>query len=451
MRIGIVCPYAFDVPGGVQFHVRDLAEHFLALGHDVQVLAPQEADDAEVPEWFTSCGRPVAVPYNGSVARVAFGPVTSARVSRWVDNGAFDVLHIHEPMTPSASVLALWAATDVPIVGTFHTATLRSRAMHAAHPLLRPSMEKIRARIAVSEEARHTAIRHLRGDAYVIPNGVDVDHFMTALPGRRWSGTADRPTVAFLGRIDEPRKGLQVLRAALPALRERHPGVRVLVAGPGEVPGDLGDAEGLELLGMISEAEKAELFASVDAYVAPHIGGESFGIVLVEAMAGGAPVVCSDLTAFVDVLGEAAAGVTFSTGDAADLARVLGDVLADGEQRSVLRGRGLARAQVFDWDVVAAKILAVYETVIESAEHTPDDSSPGLSHRVRRLLTRPDSTRADGAESARPATSATPATSGTPGRAGSPGTSGRPEQLRGRQPDSARRRRPRLRRGGAQR
>ena len=148
MRIGIVCPYAFDVPGGVQFHVRDLAEHFLAEGHDVAVLAPQEDDEVELPPWFTSCGRPVAVPYNGSVARVAFGPITSARVTRWIDEGGFDVLHIHEPMVPSASVLSLWAADTVPIVATFHTSTVRSRALHVANPMLRPSLEKIRPRRA---------------------------------------------------------------------------------------------------------------------------------------------------------------------------------------------------------------------------------------------------------------------------------------------------------------
>ncbi len=389
MRIGIVCPYAFDVPGGVQFHVRDLARYFAARGHDVRVLAPREDDEAPIDDWFTSCGRPVAVPYNGSIARVAFGPLTSARVTRWLEDGNFDVLHIHEPTVPSASVLALWGAGDVPIVATFHTSMGRSRALHAAQPLLRPSLEKIRARIAVSESARRTVRRHLRADAYVIPNGVDVERFTRALPDPRWVGTPERPTVAFLGRIDEPRKGLDVLLAALPGLRATHPGIRVLVAGPGaqeSVSGAHGAVvEGVEFLGLISEDDKTALFSSVDAYVAPHLGGESFGIVLIEAMAGGSPVVCSDLDAFVDVLGEPPAGRVFPTGDADALAAALGEVLSDPRSRSLLRGRGHSRAAHFGWDVVAEKVMAVYETVIESAEATPEEAQVALRQRLRRL------------------------------------------------------------------
>jgi phosphatidyl-myo-inositol alpha-mannosyltransferase len=154
VRIGLVCPYSWDVPGGVQFHVRDLAEHFIRAGHEVSVLAPAD-DDTSLPDYLTSCGRPVPVRYNGSVARVTFGPATTARVNRWLEAGRFDVLHIHEPLNPSASLMALWASTE-PVVATFHSAMLRSRALHAAHPLLRPSLEKIRGRIAVSEDARAT-------------------------------------------------------------------------------------------------------------------------------------------------------------------------------------------------------------------------------------------------------------------------------------------------------
>ncbi|MBD3784684.1 MAG: glycosyltransferase, partial [Micrococcales bacterium] len=178
MRIGMVCPYSFEVPGGVQFHVRDLAEVFLAQGHEVSVLAPAD-DDAELPAYLTSCGRAVPVRYNGSVARLTFGPVTSARVTRWLEAGGFDVVHLHEPVTPSVSLMALWAAEE-PVVATFHTSTVRSRAMHAANPLLRPSLEKIRGRIAVSEDAARTVRRHLGGDTYIIPNGVHVERFAQA-------------------------------------------------------------------------------------------------------------------------------------------------------------------------------------------------------------------------------------------------------------------------------
>ena len=201
MRIGIVSPYSFDVPGGVQLHVRDLAEHFISKGHHVSVLAPAD-DDTPLPDYVVNAGRAVPVHYNGSVARLSFGPLTAARVGRWVEAGRFDVVHIHEPVAPSVSVLALWAV-DGPIVATFHSSNLRSRAMQAAYPLLRPSLEKISARIAVSEDARRTVTTHLGGDAVVIPNGVFVERFASAKRRPDWAGTPARPTIAFLGRMED--------------------------------------------------------------------------------------------------------------------------------------------------------------------------------------------------------------------------------------------------------
>ena len=154
MRVGLVSPYSFDVPGGVQFHIRDLADYLARHGHEPSVLAP--ADEGTVlPEHVVPAGRAVPIRYNGSTARLLFGPVASARVGRWLEEGDFDVVHIHEPLAPSLSVLALWAATS-PVVATFHTSNVRSRVMQAAYPLLRPSLEKIHGRIAVSEDARRT-------------------------------------------------------------------------------------------------------------------------------------------------------------------------------------------------------------------------------------------------------------------------------------------------------
>jgi phosphatidylinositol alpha-mannosyltransferase len=378
MRIGLVCPYSFDVPGGVQWHVRDLAEHLLGQGHHASVLAPAD-EDTPLPEYVESVGRAVPVRYNGSVARLSFGPVTAARVGRWLERGEFDVLHLHEPVTPSIALLALWAA-EVPVVATFHTSNLRSRAMQAAYPLLRPSLEKIIARIAVSEDARRTVTTHLGGDAVVIPNGVNVARFADALPSPAWTGTPEAPTLAFLGRIDEPRKGLPVLAAAMSAVLERHPGARLLVAGPGDVaaarermPPEVASAA--EFLGMVSDEDKASLLSSVDAYVAPHTGGESFGIVLVEAMSAGAPVVASDLAAFARVLDGGRAGVLFGGGDHADLSRQVLALLEDPAQGERLRVAGRRRAQVFDWSVVADEVMAVYETVVHGVEAARPDSA----------------------------------------------------------------------------
>jgi phosphatidylinositol alpha-mannosyltransferase len=387
MRIGIVCPYSFDVPGGVQFHVRDLAEHLIEHGHVVSVLAPAD-DDTPVPPYVVAAGRAVPVPYNGSVARVNFGPVSASRVRRWLADGAFDVLHIHEPVSPSLALLALWAA-EGPIVGTFHTSTLRSRAMQAAYPLLRPSLEKISARVAVSEDARRTVTTHIGGDAVVIPNGVYVDRFAQAPVAPQWQGTTQRPTVAFVGRLDEPRKGLPVLARAIPTVLEQVPGARFLVAGRGdaEQARELLDARSLaacEFLGMVSDDDKAALLRSVDVYVAPHTGGESFGIVLVEAMSAGAPVLASDLDAFGRVLDGGELGVLFGVGDAQALATHLLTLIGDADLRARLSARASAAVRRYDWSVVADEVLAVYETVTAGAQAVGEDPHAGLFGRWRR-------------------------------------------------------------------
>ncbi|MEV4742638.1 glycosyltransferase family 4 protein [Streptomyces sp. NPDC049555] len=380
MRIGIVCPYAWDVPGGVQFHIRDLAEHLIRLGHEVSVLAPAD-DDTPVPPFVVPAGRAVPVPYNGSVARLNFGFLSAARVRRWLHEGNFDVIHIHEPTSPSLGLLACWAAQG-PIVATFHTSNPRSRAMIAAYPILQPALEKISARIAVSEYARRTLVEHLGGDAVVIPNGVDVDFFARAEPRPEWQGD----TIGFIGRIDEPRKGLPVLMRALPAILAARPGTRLLVAGRGDeeeavaaLPPRMRDS--VEFLGMVSDEDKARLLRSVDLYVAPNTGGESFGIILVEALSAGAPVLASDLDAFAQVLDHGQAGELFANEDAQALADAAVRLLGDADRRAELSEQGSRHVRRFDWSTVGADILAVYETVTAGAASVATDERSTLRSR----------------------------------------------------------------------
>lgn len=388
LRIGIVCPYSFDAPGGVQFHVRDQAQALQARGHEVSVLAPAD-EDQPVPDVVVPAGKAVAVRYNGSVARLTFGPRASRRVRRWIEAGGFDVLHLHEPMVPSLSMLALWLA-EGPVVATFHSAQMRSRALQVAHPLLRQSLEKIAARIAVSEDARRTLVDHVGGDAIIIPNGVYLDDFERALPHPRWQGTPDAPTIGFLGRLDEPRKGLQVLTAAVPAVLERFPGARFLIAGRGddgaaEAVAALGaQASALEFLGGISDEDKGAMLSSVDLYVAPQTGGESFGIVLVEAMAAGAGVVASDLGAFRRVLDEGAAGALFRNEDSADLARVVVASLEDREGTATRRQYAAGWCRRYDWSTVTDQVEAVYEMAVAAGEATPGRSETWLPVRALR-------------------------------------------------------------------
>ncbi|SUA80571.1 GDP-mannose-dependent alpha-(1-2)-phosphatidylinositol mannosyltransferase [Nocardia otitidiscaviarum] len=363
MRIGMVCPYSFDVPGGVQAHVVELAQVLIERGHKVSVLAPA-ADDTPLPDFVVSAGRAVAIPYNGSVARLSFGPTAYTRIRRWIAENDFDVLHIHEPNAPSLSMLALKIA-EGPIVATFHTSTTKSLVLSTFQGVLRPYHEKISGRIAVSELARRWQVEALGGDAVEIPNGVDVPAFAHAplLNGYPRPGG----TVLFLGRYDEPRKGMEVLLGALPELVRRHPDVQVLIVGRGDeerLRREAGRNAGhLRFLGQVSDAEKASAMRSADVYCAPNLGGESFGIVLVEAMAAGTAVVASELDAFRRVLRDGTAGMLVPVGDSDRLATALDTMLTDTRRREEYIRTANQVVGEYDWPVVAEQILRVYETV----------------------------------------------------------------------------------------
>ena len=363
MRIGMVCPYSFDVHGGVQAHVLQLAEVMRERGHGVSVLAPS-SPHVELPDYVVSGGKAVPIPYNGSVARLRFGPATHRLVKKWIAAGDFDVLHLHEPNAPSLSLLALMIA-EGPIVATFHTSTTKSFALGVFQSWLRPYNEKIVGRIAVSDLARRWQIEALGSDAVQIPNGVDVESFASAapLPGYPRPGR----TVLFLGRFDEPRKGMAVLLGALPAVVARFPDIEILIVGRGdedELREDAGEcAQHLRFLGQVDDATKASAMRSADVYCAPNTGGESFGIVLVEAMAAGVPVVASDLDAFRRVLADGRAGRLVPVEDSVAMAEALIAVLEDPKLRARYSKAASAAVQRYDWSVVADDILRVYETV----------------------------------------------------------------------------------------
>ena len=273
-------------------------------------------------------------------------------------------------------MLALMNA-ECPVVSTFHTAMDRSRAFEVFTPVLRPVLEKIQARIAVSQEARRTAVQYLGGDAFVIPNGVYTHQFVEAPIDERFAGTADRPTLGFLGRIDEPRKGLPVVARAFPSIRAALPGVRLFVAGRGDIDEARSlfgaDAEAVEFLGGVSDADKAALLSSVDVYLAPNTGGESFGIILVEAMSAGSFVVASDIPAFRAVLGNGAFGAQFANEDSEGLARTVVDAVADPARRRTVTAAAQQEAGRYDWHTVASQIYAVYETAIRTAGMEVDE------------------------------------------------------------------------------
>lgn len=383
MRVGIVCPYDWSAPGGVKQHILDLAIALIEHGHEVSVLSPSDSDEGLEP-FVVSSGRPVPVPYNGSVARVSIGAVSATRVRRWVRDGQFDVVHIHEPASPSLSLLACWVC-DGPLVATWHSSQERSRAMTAAYYILQTAMEKITGRIAVSEKARQTLVENIGGDAVLIPNGVNCAQFEVGQPFRGYPRAGK--TLLFLGRIDEPRKGLQVLLPAMPKIIERYPDIKLLVAGPGDIDGVRSSlrpdvARHVEFLGLISEDEKVSAFKSSDLYIAPNTGGESFGIVLLESMSARTPVVASNLEAFSQVLLGGQCGALFTNEDSDSLAATVNEVLADPQRCEQLVTAGFARAAEFDWRVVSRDVERVYEAVIQPGVKVEADFSGQLFGRM---------------------------------------------------------------------
>ena len=366
MKIGIVNPYSWDVPGGVGFHIRDLALKLRSRGHDVQVLTPSTSD--ELPEWITSAGSSVSIPFNGSVANISVKPTILKRTRRWLADNDFDVVHVHEPVVPSVSMAAAMLS-NAPLVGTFHAALGRSVSRAIASAPMRLYMERIGVRIAVSEEARRTLIEHHGGDAVIIPNGVETASFCTATPLEQWVATADRPVVVFLGRLDEPRKGLSIFVGAIEGVLARFPGARFLIAGRGDAP-DCREAvarfgDSVSFLGGISDEEKESLLAGASVYVAPQTGGESFGIVLVEAMSARTAVVASDIPAFRAVLEDGRAGALFETGNSESLAATLIDLLSDPSRLEEVSDAGQRASAQYDWEVVADKVFEVYKLAID--------------------------------------------------------------------------------------
>ncbi len=367
MRIGLVCPYAWDIPGGVQIHIKELAEWLISNGHEVSVLAPVIDGDAPREKYVVSGGKPVPIPFNGSVARILFGPVASNRVRNWITENEFDLLHLHEPAIPSLTLLALWAGKGA-IVGTFHAQMEKIKTISAIGGILDPAIEKLTAKIAVSEPARVTLKERYETEAVVIPNGVAVKNYFTSQEGIK--NTFDSGLkVGFIGRFDEPRKGLGILLSAWRKVLMQFPNAQLLIAGPSEKKylDNLISRESnefinsLKFLGKLTQEQKVNFFQEIDIYVAPNTGGESFGIILVEAMAAGAPIVASNLEAFSLLLPN---GILFENENVSDLSNKLVEILNSPILREELSQSGREFAQRFDWDRVGNEILDVYRLAI---------------------------------------------------------------------------------------
>ena len=355
MRVALVCPYAWDRDGGVQSHVRSLSDVLRRRGHDVTVLAPYRSERSG-EEGARRVARAFGVPANGSVAPIAFGPLAAASVRRALTSIEPEVIHLHEPLIPSLSLLALWNA-NAPLVGTFHAAAEESFGYRISAPVLQRAAGRLDVRTAVSDAARQLIQRYIPGDYVLTPNGVETSRFATAEP----YFSDGRKRVLFLSRL-ERRKGSEVLIQAMTRLRDLE--VELVVAGSGpEERAARTLVERLQVearfLGRISDDDVPRLYRSADVYCAPGLGGESFGIVLVEAMAAGAAVVCSDLPGFRAVAGGAATLVP--PGEAGPLADALREALTDAAKQAEMRKMSKLMAAAFDWERLVQSVEGIYE------------------------------------------------------------------------------------------
>jgi phosphatidylinositol alpha-mannosyltransferase len=357
VRIASVCPYDLDAPGGVQVHVEELAAELEERGHTIEVFAPGRG----------GLGTPIPVPYRGTVAPIAPSPFGVRRARRMLAAFAPDVVHVHEPFTPSASMWASLAATG-PVVATFHAWLDRSRLYEAAGPLLRPVRRRLAAAIAVSEAAAAFVHRSLPDlDLVVIPNGLSVARFAGAVPLRWPAGRR----IVWVHRLDR-QKGFPVMAEAFRLVARERDDVFMTVAGDGadrgavdRLPGSLRSR--VIMLGRLRHDRVPSLLAGADVAVAAATGQESFGYSIVEAMAAGVPVVATDIEGYRQVVNAGDDALSVPPGDPEALAEAIGRVLDDQELAATMVEAGRRTASGFDWRVVTDRIEQVYRSVRQPA------------------------------------------------------------------------------------
>ncbi len=363
MKICLVSPYDYPYPGGVTEVVKGLEKALAGRGHAVTILAPSSiVDESQVPANVRRVGNVVEIPANGSRARISLSLGTSHIVRDVLAAEAFDVIHLHEPLMPMLPLIVLRQSQTCNI-GTFHAFGDESVAYAAARPLLHGYFQRLHGRIAVSEAARVYVSQYFPADYTIIPNGVDVARFAAPRPpiARYRDG---RPTILFVGRFEEHRKGFRTLLQALPLIRSVIPNVRLVVVGKGDpdlfndlLPADPGV---VEFAGYVAAEELPRFYQSCDVYCAPSTGQESFGIVLLEAMAAGAPVVASRCTGYAAVLTHGREGFLVDPRTPELLAVALVRVLSDAPLRAAMRAAGAATAARYDWPVIAERLEAFY-------------------------------------------------------------------------------------------
>ncbi len=383
VRIALLSPYSWSYPGGVTRHIDALARELVAAGHEARILAPFDPDDelarrlhrgaraqpCETPPGFVSLGRTVGVPANGAVSNMALTPHSIFTLRSELRGGGYDVVHIHEPVVPLVGWDALCSLGELPLVGTFHTYSenLLTNGIAAVGLGGRRRMNRLHVRIAVSEAAAWTARRFYGGRYRIVPNGVHIPSTALGVDAPALAPAAPDAAplrIVFVGQAVE-RKGLPVLLRAFEALREHVDATLTLVgASAGEVAHMMLDDRGVEALGKVSEERKLAELAAADVVCAPSLHGESFGMVLTEAFAAGAPVVASDIPGYRDVVRDGRDGILVPPGDPVALAEALRALALDPAGRRRMASSARERAERFAWPHVAAEVIDCYEQAL---------------------------------------------------------------------------------------
>ena len=388
LNIGLVSPYDYSSQGGVTEHIKYLSRELRAQGHRTKILAPYSSEREDVPDDVYPLGAVTPIPANGSIARISLSPDLGRTIKAILRAERFDVLHLHEPLMPAVPLLVLRSATS-PKIGTFHASGDYSRGYAVGRPLLRRFFDRLDGRIAVSPYAFDYVSQYFGGEYEIIPNGVDVQRFSSPLPPVTWMRDG-RPTVLFVGRFEEHRKGLRWLLQALPIIEPYFPDLRLVVAGSGDpeemaewlplrdysrtgrtVYRSSGSALEVEFTGFVLAEDLPRYYQSCDVYCAPSTGGESFGVVLLEAMASGTPIVASRIEGYASVLTHGREGFLSEPKSSASIAAALVRLLSDSTLRKHMGDAGKRTARQYDWPIVAGRVLAYYERVMARRSALP--------------------------------------------------------------------------------
>lgn len=369
-KIALVSPYDFAYPGGVTEHVTNLARQYRRIGYDAHVIAPSSADpdDVDSPPWLHRIGRVVPIPASGSVARITLSLRGYLQVKALLERERFDLIHLHEPLMPALPLTVLRHSHSINI-GTFHAYRNSNLMYFYGKPVLKPFIRKLHGLIAVSRAARAFVADYFPGEYEILPNGIDYDHFSG--PHARLAELDDgKLNVLFVGRL-EKRKGLKYLLRAWPEVRAAVSGVRLVVVGDGRALAGYREwttRQGLDdivFTGHVPREDLPRFYHSCDVFCVPSTGDESFGVVLLEAMAAGKPIVTTDIPGYREVLSSGQEGLMVPAKDSEALAATLIHLLDHPGLRRLMGWAGAQTARRYSWDRVAAQVLEYYGRVVE--------------------------------------------------------------------------------------